>query len=75
MIPIVLVYTNGRTVQDIAFTVQLVDSIGFHKRRFKAESYLSCRRGVSVDLSKPSERIPANIIHVGDCWKILNFEF
>ena len=30
VMPIVLVYTNDITVQDIAFTIQLVDPIGFH---------------------------------------------
>ena len=35
---IVLVYTNGRTVQDIVFTSQPVNPIDFHKERFKAKA-------------------------------------
>ena len=38
---VVTVYINGRIVQDIAFTNPPVNPIGFHKRRFKAKSYLS----------------------------------
>jgi hypothetical protein len=38
---IVSVYTNGRTVQDLMFTDQPVNPMGFHNGRFKAKSYLS----------------------------------
>ena len=69
VMPIILVCTNDKTVQDIALTIQLVDLISFHKRMFKAESYFSYCRKVYVDLSKSSESIPANMILVGDCWK------
>ena len=41
---IVLVYTNGRIVQDIMFTGQLVNLIHFHKKRFKAKNHLSLHR-------------------------------
>ena len=69
VIPVVLVYTNDRKVQDIAFIIQLVDSTDFHKQRFKTKSYISCCRRVSIDISKSSEPIPANIIYVRDCCK------
>jgi hypothetical protein len=41
VMPVVSVYTNGRTVQDNMFTGQPVNPIGIHKGRFKAKSYLS----------------------------------
>ena len=72
MMHVVFVYTNGRTVQDIKFTIQPVDLKGFQKRSFKTESYLSYYRRVSVDLSKLSECILTNIIHVRIVGKYMN---
>ena len=37
--PIVFVDTTYRTILNIAFIVQLVDPISFHKRRFKAKTF------------------------------------
>ena len=48
---IVLVYTNGRTVQGITSTGQPVNPIGYHKGRFKAKSYLPLCREFPIELS------------------------
>ena len=71
---IVLVYANGRTVQDIMFTGQPVNPIDFHKERFKAKSHLSLYRDYPLCSLFESSLLSvsfdsANIIHVGDCWK------
>jgi hypothetical protein len=70
---IVLVYTNGRTVQDVLFTDQLVNPIDFHKGRFKATSYLSYAGIIRCALSCVCFVLYVgtctHFIYVGDCWK------